>query len=137
MDLMTSIQISASGMEAQGRRLRVIAENIANNQSLADRPGLDPYRRQTVTFRSVLDDQTGANRVEVDRVLPDRTPFELKFDPQNPAADENGYVKLPNVNILVEMMDMREAQRSYDANMNVVEAAKGMLRRTIDMLRSG
>jgi flagellar basal-body rod protein FlgC len=137
MDLLTSIEISASGMEAQGRRLRVIAENIANKDSLADRPGLDPYRRQTVSFRSVLDEASGANRVEVDRILPDRSPFELKFDPQNPAADENGYVRLPNVNMLVEMMDMREAQRSYEANMNVVEAAKGMLRRTIDMLRAG
>ena len=137
MDLMTSMEISASGMQAQGRRLRVIAENIANKDSMADQPGLDPYRRQTVTFRSVLDEASGANRVEVDRILPDRSPFELKFDPQHPAADEDGYVRMPNVNMLVEMMDMREAQRSYDANMNVVEAAKGMLRRTIDMLRGG
>lgn len=135
MDLFTSMDISASGMQAQGRRLRVIAENIANKDSLADRPGMDPYRRSVVTFHSVLDEQTGASRVEVDRVLPDRRPFELRHDPQHPAADENGYVQLPNVNMLTEMMDLREAQRSYDANMNVVEAAKGMVRRTLDMLR--
>jgi flagellar basal-body rod protein FlgC len=136
MDLFTAMDISASGMEAQGRRLRVIAENIANKDSMADRPGLEPYRRQVVTFRSALDEATGAARVEVDRVMPDRTPFELKFDPQHPAADENGYVQLPNVNMLTEMMDLREAQRSYDANMNAVEAAKAMVRRTLDMLRS-
>lgn len=135
MDLFTSMDISASGMQAQGRRLRVIAENIANKDSLADRPGMDPYRRSVVTFQSVLDEQTGASRVEVDRVLPDRSPFQLRHDPQHPAADENGYVQLPNVNMLTEMMDLREAQRSYDANMNVVEAAKGMVRRTLDMLR--
>lgn len=135
MDLFTSMDISASGMQAQGRRLRVIAENIANKDSLADSPGMDPYRRSVVTFQSVLDEQTGASRVEVDRVLPDRSPFQLRHDPQHPAADENGYVQLPNVNMLTEMMDLREAQRSYDANMNVVEAAKGMVRRTLDMLR--
>lgn len=136
MDLFTSIDVSASGMEAQGRRLRVIAENLANKDSMADRPGLDPYRRRVVTFRSVLDEATGAASVTVDRILPDRTPFELTYDPQHPAADENGYVKLPNVNMLTEMMDMREAQRSYSANMNAVEAAKAMIKRTIDMLRS-
>jgi flagellar basal-body rod protein FlgC len=136
MDLFTAIDVSASGMEAQGKRLRIIAENIANKDSLADRPGLEPYRRRVVTFRSVLDEITGASRVEVDRVLPDRRPFELKFDPQHPAADANGYVQLPNVNMLTEMMDLREAQRSYDANVNVVEAAKAMVRRTIEMLRS-
>ncbi|MEZ5669587.1 MAG: flagellar basal body rod protein FlgC [Alphaproteobacteria bacterium] len=136
MDLFTAMEVSSSGMQAQGRRLRVIAENIANRDSLADSPGLDPYRRRMVTFRSVLDEATGASKVEVDRVVPDRSEFALRFDPQHPAADENGYVKIPNVNTLVEMMDMREAQRSYEANMNVVEAAKTMLRRTIELLRN-
>lgn len=135
MDLFTAMDVSASGMEAQGRRLRVIAENIANKDSMADRPGMEPYRRQVVTFRSALDEATGASRVEVDRVMPDRQPFQLRFDPQHPAADENGYVQLPNVNMLTEMMDLREAQRSYDANVNVVEAAKAMVRRTLEMLR--
>ena len=136
MDLFTSMQVSASGMEAQGRRLRVIAENIANKDAIADRPGIEPYRRRMVSFRSVLDEQSGATRVEIDRIIPDRGEFDLRFDPQHPAADENGYVRLPNVNVLVEMMDMRQAQRGYEANISVVEASKRMLRRTIDMLRT-
>ncbi len=135
MDLFTAMSVAASGMEAQGHRLRVIAENIANTDSIADQPGTEPYRRKVVTFSNVLDQSLDAQVVRVDRVMTDDTPFELRFDPQHPAADERGYVQMPNVNVLTEMMDMRQAQRSYEANLGSVDAAKRMLRQTIEMLR--
>ncbi len=135
MDLVKSIKISAAGMQAQGTRLRVISENLANADSLADRPGEQPYRRKLVTFKNVLDRQLQANRVKIDKFLPDRSEFPKRYEPSHPAADADGYVELPNVKPLVEMMDMREAQRSYEANLSVIEVSKRMLLRTIDLLR--
>ena len=135
MDLIKSIKISAAGMQAQGTRLRVISENLANSDSLAGRPGEQPYRRKLVTFKNVLDRQLQANRVRIDKFLPDRSQFPKKYEPSHPAADAAGYVDLPNVKPLVEMMDMREAQRSYEANLSVIEVSKRMLMRTIDLLR--
>lgn len=135
MDLEKSIQISASGMKAQGTRLRVIAENIANAGSVAEQPGDDPYRRKMVIFKNVLDRELGARTVEVSRVREDMSDFGLRYDPAHPAANEEGYVRTPNVKSLVEMMDMREAQRSYEANLNLIESSKSMLARTLDLLR--
>lgn len=135
MDLVKSIKISAAGMQAQGTRLRVIAENLANADSLADRPGEQPYRRKLVTFKNVLDRQLQTNRVKIDKFLPDRSEFPKRYEPSHPAADADGYVETPNVKPLVEMMDMREAQRSYEANLSVIEVSKRMLMRTIDLLR--
>jgi flagellar basal-body rod protein FlgC len=136
MDLSTALQISASGMKAQGTRLRVIAENLANAQSIGEGPGDTPYRRQVVTFRDVFDRELGATRVEIGDVGLDPSTFPRRFEPSHPAADAEGYVTYPNVNSLIEMMDMREAQRSYEANMSVIESARSMLTRTIDLLRA-
>ncbi len=136
MDLIKTLKISAAGMQAQGTRLRVISENIANANSLPDRPGGEPYRRKIVTFKNVLDRTISAHRVKVDKILTDKSDFVKKFDPNHPAADADGYVEVPNVKPLVEMMDMREAQRSYEANLNVIQISKTMLMRTIDMLRN-
>jgi flagellar basal-body rod protein FlgC len=135
MDLMQSLMISTAGMKVQGERLRVVAENLANAESVAEIPGGDPYRRKTITFRNEMDRALGLETVQVDKVGVDRSDFRLKYDPGNPAADDKGYVKLPNVNSLIEMTDMREAQRSYEANLKAIEVARGMLQRTIDLLR--
>ena len=135
MDLLKTILISASAMKAQGRRMEVIAENIANADSVGLSPGQDPYQRKVLTFRNLLDRELGVDRVQVHRLDVDRSEFPKRYDPGHPAADASGYVLLPNVNTLVEMMDMREAQRSYEANLSMVEVAKSMLVRTIDMLR--
>ena len=135
MDLVKSLQISASGMRAQGTRLRVIAENLANAQSTAQVPGGEPYQRKVVSFRNTLDRAAGVEEVRADRIRHDQSEFERRFDPGHPAADEDGYLLLPNVNPMIELMDMREAQRSYEANLNVLTASRSMLMRTIDMLR--
>ena len=135
MDLTKSMKISAAGMKAQGIRLRVIAENIANADSLAQTPGGQPFRRKLVTFKNALDRTLDANTVRVKRIFQDRSDFSKKFDPTHPAADAEGYVLLPNVKPLIEMMDMREAQRSYEANLSVIEVSKRMLMQTIDLLR--
>lgn len=130
-----SLILSAAGMKAQGERLRVIAENLANGDSTATTPGGDPYRRKVVTFQNVLDRELHMKLVGVDRVREDKSEFPLKYDPTHPGANKDGYVKMPNVNTLVEMMDMREAQRSYEANLNMIEVSKSMLARTLDLLR--
>ena len=135
MDLLKSIFISASAMRAQGRRMEVLAENIANSDSLGQTPGDNPYRRKVVTFRNSLDRELGMQTVSINKVDVDRGDFPKRFDPGHPAADDTGYVLLPNVDALIEMMDMREAQRSYEANLTMIETAKGMLVRTIDVLR--
>ena len=135
MDLIKSIKLSTAGMRVQGTRLRVISENIANADSLPENQGDTPYRSKQVSFKNILDRSLDAKRVAVDKIQYDRSDFEKKFDPQHPAADKDGYVLVPNVNPLVEMMDMREAQRSYEANLSVIQVSKGMLSRTIDMLR--
>ncbi len=135
-DLSRAMRISSAGMEAQGFRLRTVAENLANADSTARTADGDPYRRRVVSFRNVLDRSLGASVVRVDRVVPDRSDFRQRFDPQHPAANAEGYVQLPNVNPLIEVMDMRQAQRSYEANLNMIEVARGMVQRTIDILRS-
>ena len=135
MELDQTIMISASGMRAQRHRMRVIAENLANANTLPLDPREEPYRRKLVGFRNVLNRETGNSLVRVDQVRTDGAEFDKCFDPQHPGADENGYVRLPNVNALVEMMDMREAQRSYEANAMVIEAMKNMIGRTIELIR--
>ena len=136
MDPLRSIlQTSASGMHAQGRRLEVISENIANADSTGNTPGADPYRRKTVSFGEMVDRHSGANMVSVDRIGRDMSDFTLKHDPAHPAANAQGYVKMPNVNTLVEMSDMREASRSYEANMNMLDTGRRMRAQTIDLLK--
>jgi flagellar basal-body rod protein FlgC len=134
-DLASTLRISAAGMQTQGTRLRVIAENIANSETLPTQPGDLPYRRQVITFADALDRATGADLVKVKAVEDDPTPFPRRFDPGHPGADDSGYVMESNVNPLIEMTDMREAERSYEANLNVIKATKGMLQNTIDVLR--
>lgn len=134
-DLFTTFRISASGMKVQGTRLRVISENIANADSLPTEPGKQPYRRKEVTFKNEFDRAAGTDLVEIKRIQPDRSEFGRRFDPGHPAADANGYVLTPNVNALIEVMDMREAERSYEANLNVIRSTKTMMQRTIDILR--
>jgi flagellar basal-body rod protein FlgC len=135
MELFRAMNISAAGMEAQTTRLRVVAENLANRDTTGDSPGADPYRRKTVSFENRLDRATGLERVRVKKVEPDMSALPQRFDPSHPAADERGYIRAPNVNSFIEMMDMREAQRSYSANLAVLEVSKGMLQRAIDILR--
>jgi flagellar basal-body rod protein FlgC len=135
MDLDKALGIAARGMDAQTARLRVIAENLANQDSTGSTPGADPYRRKTVTFQNSMDKETGTDTVEVKQIGRDGSDFPLHYDPSNPAANTDGYVKLPNVNSLVEVMDMREAERSYNANLSVMQAARSMLTRTIDLLK--
>jgi flagellar basal-body rod protein FlgC len=135
MDLTTTLDLSAKGMTAQSTRLRVIAENIANSSTTGSSPGADPYRRKIVVFSNSLNQALGTTTVGVRQIAPDRSAFPQRYDPANPAADTNGYVKTPNVNSFVEIMDMKEAQRSYTANLNVMEATRGMLTRTVDLLR--
>ena len=134
MDLKDAISISASGMRAQGTRLRIIAENIANADSMGARPGDDPYRRNTITFENVLDRQMNADVVRVSEIGRDLSDFSLAYQPTHPLADENGYVKRPNVNSLIEMTDMTEAQRSYEANMSLIDSSRSMIQKTIDLI---
>ena len=135
MDLSQALSISAAGMDAQTQRLRVIAENLANQDSTGSFPGATPYRRKSAVFEAALDRSTGAEAVRVKAIIPDASPFPQKYDPSNPAADSTGYVRMPNVNSFVEMMDMREAERSYSANLNVMQASRSMLTRVIDLLK--
>jgi flagellar basal-body rod protein FlgC len=135
MDLSKAMKISAAGMQAQSTRLRVISENLANSESMASEPGGEPYRRKTVTFKNALDRALGMQTVRINKIGVDQSELQKKYDPQHPAADPEGYVQLPNVNALLEVLDMRQAQRGYEANLNVIEVARGMLLRTIDVLR--
>jgi flagellar basal-body rod protein FlgC len=135
MDLTQALTISGRGMDAQTERLRVIAENLANEDSTGSTPGATPYRRKQVEFENVLDRSLGAQSVRVKAVVPDQSPFPQKYDPSSPAANPQGYVSMPNVNSFVEMMDMREAERSYTANLNVMQASRSMLSRVIDLLK--
>lgn len=135
MDLSKSLEISAAGMRAQGTRLRVISENLANADSTGETPDDLPYRRQVVTFRNLFDRALGAETIEVADVTADPSQFNRRYEPGHPSADDEGYVLYPNVNTLVEMMDMREAQRSYEANLNAIEVARSMISKTIELLR--
>jgi len=135
MDLYQSMAVSASGMKAQGTRLKVISENLANANTTAETPGDLPYRRKVVTFQNVLDRTMDVEKVRVGKVDVDKGDFQRRYDPSHPSADADGYVLLPNVNSVVEAMDMREAQRSYEANLSAIDTARQMLTRTIDILR--
>ena len=134
-DLSSSSQIAAKGMKAQATRLRVISENLANADSTSETPGGEPYRRKLVTFRNQLDKELHADTVKVRRIYNDRSKLPLKYDPTHPGANATGYVLQPNVNPLIEMMDMREAQRSYEANMNVISTSRQMVAKTLDLLK--
>jgi len=134
MDFNTPLDIAYSGMTAEGARLKVIAENLANADSTANTPGGIPYQRQVVTFRDVFNRTLGANQVKVAGVVRAGGAFGKRYEPGHPAADAEGYVLTPNVDPITELLDMREAQRSYDANLNVIDAVKAMVSRTIDLL---
>ena len=136
MDFLKSLTVAASGLRAQVGRMRIISENIANADSVAQSPGGEPYRRRIVTFSSELDRTLDAHVVKIGPVETDSSDFLVRHEPGNPAADSNGDVKYPNVNTLVEMTDLRDAQRSYEANLNVITATRRMLQRTIDVLKS-
>jgi flagellar basal-body rod protein FlgC len=134
--LKMSSKIAASGLEAQSMRMRIVSENLANAQSTGNTPGSDPYGRKVITFDSEVDRDTGVNFVKIDAIENDQEPFRLEHNPGHPAADANGYVKMPNVNMLTEMADMREAGRAYDANLQSIKQAREMISMTIDLLRS-
>ena len=136
MDFVKTLSIAASGLRAQAGRMRIISENIANADSTPQRPGADPYRRKIPTFRSELDRALDTQVVELGKVQTDSSDFRLKYEPGHPAADVNGNVKSPNVNPVIEMTDMRDAQRSYEANINVITATRRMIQRTIDILKA-
>jgi flagellar basal-body rod protein FlgC len=136
MDFIKTMTIAAFGLRAQAGRMRIISENIANADSTPSSPGADPYRRKIPTFQSEFDRAVDARVVEMGKVATDTSDFRVKYEPGHPAADKNGNVRYPNVNPLIEMTDMREAQRSYEANVNVITATRRMLQRTIDILKA-
>ena len=135
MELTNALDVAAGGMTAQSMRLRVISENLANSNTTGSTPGADPYQRKTVEFQNTMDRTLGVNTVSVKKITQNKGNFPRHYDPTNPAADSTGYVKMPNVNSFVEMMDMREAQRSYSANLNVLETTRGIMTRTLDILK--
>ncbi|MBN9510168.1 MAG: flagellar basal body rod protein FlgC [Alphaproteobacteria bacterium] len=135
MELGRALDISAAGMMAQTSRLRVIAENLANQDTTGSTPGAAPYRRKTITFANRLDRALGVDLVGVKQIGQDRSAFPTRYDPAHPAADANGYVRTPNVNPFIEIMDMRESERSYNANLAVMQSTRGMLTRTIELLK--
>ena len=136
MDFLKSMAIAATGLRAQAGRMRIISENIANADSTPSAPGTDPYRRKIPTFKTEFDRALETQVVELGQTATDNSEFRIKYEPGHPAADANGNVKYPNVNAMVEMTDMREAQRSYEANINVITATRKMLQRTIDILKA-
>ena len=133
--LQASLKIAGAGLEAQSARLRIISQNIANAQSTASTPGGDPYARQTVAFDNEMDRAAGISLVRVKSIGTDTAPFRVEQDPGNPAADSAGFVKLPNVDVLVELTDMREANRTYEANLQVAKQSSDMLNQTISLLK--
>jgi flagellar basal-body rod protein FlgC len=134
-DFLASLKIAASGLHAQTSRMRIIAENLANADSAGKTPEEDPYRRRIPTFRAVMDQEVGGKLVEIGKLAYDLSDFDSRYEPGHPAADEHGYVRYPNVDPLIEAMDMREAQRTYEANLNVISTTRAMLGRTLDILR--
>ena len=129
-------RLAGAGLEAQAHRLKIVAENMANVRSTGTAPGADPYRRRTIVFETVLDREIGARSVEVDKISEDPTPFRVEHLPGHPAADADGYVKLPNVNMLIEMADMQEANRTYEANLQMIGHARSMAGQLLDLIRS-
>jgi flagellar basal-body rod protein FlgC len=134
--LQATMRIAGAGLQAQSKRLQIVSENLANAQSTGKVAGADPFRRKTVSFEGEMDRMIGADPVRVKGVGVDKAEFRMVHDPSHPAADEEGYVKMPNVNMLVEMADMREANRSYEANLQIVKQARSMVAATIDLLRN-
>ncbi|MCM2291402.1 flagellar basal body rod protein FlgC [Allorhizobium sp. BGMRC 0089] len=134
--LKAALKIAGSGLDVQSTRLRIVSENIANAQTTGDTPGADPYRRKTVTFGEAVDKATGADIVKVKKLGYDQSNFTEQYDPSNPAANSKGYVKMPNVNVLIEMADMREANRTYEANLQSVKQTRDMIMSTLDLLKS-
>jgi flagellar basal-body rod protein FlgC len=134
MEFSTSMAIAAAGMRLQSDRMKVIAENIANADSTSPTPGGDPYRRKVSTVTTSFDHELGVNLVESGKVVEDKTPFRSQYDPGNPDADKQGYVKMPNVDPLIEVMDMREAQRSYEADLTVMTSTKQMMSQAVGLL---
>lgn len=138
MDPLNAIaSIAASGMRAQAERLRVVSENVANADSTGGSPGADPYRRKTISFGQMVAGAGGGSDVgvRVTDIGHDMTAFAVKYDPGNPAADARGFVKMPNVNPIIEMADMREASRSYEANVNMLSEGRKMEQQMIDLLK--
>jgi flagellar basal-body rod protein FlgC len=136
MDFLSNFSVAGTGMDAQSRRLRVISENIANADSAPANAQADPYRRKIPTFQSKFDRDLQAETVRLGKIARDQGSFRTRHEPGHPAADRNGYVKMPNVNSTIESMDLREAQRSYEANLNVVTATRRMIQRTLELLRA-
>ncbi len=134
-NLKASMAISASGMRAQQERMRVVAQNIANADSISLEPNGEPYRRKLIYFHNVLDREMGHEVVRVKKIDEDPSDFPLVYDPNHPLADAAGYYRKPNVTTMVESQDMREAQRSYEANVAAIEVTKSMIQRTLDLLR--
>ncbi|MAI89752.1 flagellar basal body rod protein FlgC [Ponticaulis sp.] len=135
-DLYSALTAASTGLRAQTVRIRLAAENVANANSTSDTPGGDPYQRRMPVFREMVDRETGTTGVQVVRTAQDQSDFPIEYDPTHPAADENGYVKLPNVQTLIEMADIREAQRTYEANLNIIEGSRAMINRALDLLRN-
>ena len=135
MDLIDTMHVSAAGMSAQSQRLKIVAENLANADAVGTRDGKEPYRRKTISFKDALDRESGQNLVKTDRIGTDPKAFEERYEPNNPNADDKGYVLYPNVEPMIEMVDMREARRGYEANLGVIESSKSMLSQTIGLLR--
>ncbi len=133
--LQSAMKIAGSGLSANSARMRIGSENIANARSTGQAPGADPYRRKTITFENAIDEASQANVVRVASVGTDKAPFQVELDPGNPAADDKGFVKLPNVNLILEMADMREANRAYEANLQVVKQSRDLISMTIDLLK--
>jgi len=136
MDFLKSLAIAASGLRAQSGRMRVIAENVANADTTPTRPGEQPYRRKVVTFQQKLDNELGVSTVQLGKIKRDRSEFKSRFEPGNPLADARGFVQKPNVDTMMETLDLREAQRSYEANLNVISTTRRMLARTLEILRA-
>ncbi|MSO98060.1 MAG: flagellar basal body rod protein FlgC [Rhodospirillaceae bacterium] len=134
-DLNISSKVASAGMKAQATRLRVISENLANADSTSEIPGREPYRRKLITFRNALNKELDADTVKVKKIFNDKSDLKSKYEPSHPGANEAGYVQIPNVNSLVELMDMREAQRSYEANMNVISTSRSMVSKTLELLK--
>ena len=135
MNLMDTLNISAAGMRVQSDRLKVVAQNIANAGSTGSSPNEEPYRRKTIAFQNKLDREQGVELIRTRRIGTAQTPFPVRYDPSHPAANEQGYVRLPNVDPMIEQMDMREARRAYEANLNVVESSRAMMGQTLSILR--
>ena len=134
--LTTALRVASTGLGAQSERLRVVSENLANAQSTGNTPDENPYRRKTITFSSTLDRASGIAYVNTTAISSDPSEFPTEYMPGHQAADANGYVRMPNVNTLVEMADMREANRTYQANLQVIKQARELISMTIDLLRT-